>query len=112
MLKPVVDTVINGNRSCEIDPTRLDKGEEVDANLAILDAYINYALDCIFSTCDDIPSRTHNVVARKGGVPARRPLIVGRVRRTAPDDRRRVQSQRRRARCPCRRFSATCEPMC
>ena len=51
-LKPVIDAIINSNRSCEIDATRVEKGEDVETNLTVLEAYINYVLDSIFSIVD------------------------------------------------------------
>jgi Ras GTPase-activating protein 3 len=35
-LRPVLDAVLSERKPCEVDPTRLDKPEEVTANLANL----------------------------------------------------------------------------
>ena len=90
VLKLVIETIISGNRSCEIDPTRLEKGEDVDANTAILDAYINYTLDCIFSTTSPLHRRapalgpSHPTRARSGPVSSETRPLWTRLIRNAP----------------------------
>ena len=48
VLKPVMDELISANRSCEIDATRLEKGEELEANRTVLTAYIEWTANRIF----------------------------------------------------------------
>ena len=48
VLKPVMDELISANRSCEIDPSRLEKGEELEANRTVLTAYIEWTANRIF----------------------------------------------------------------
>jgi len=45
-----MDEIIKQERSCEIDPTRLEKGEEVDANKVVLLAYVDWTISRIFGT--------------------------------------------------------------
>ena len=52
VLKGVIDTITSANRSCEIDPSRVDKGEDVESNQTVLESYISLALDSIFSACE------------------------------------------------------------
>jgi len=50
VLKPIMDEIIKQERSCEIDPTRLEKGEDLEANQVVLLAYIEWTVSRIFGT--------------------------------------------------------------
>lgn len=97
-LKPVIDAIINSNRSCEIDATRVEKGEDVETNLTVLEAYINYVLDSIFS----MPGRHRR--ARWVTTAAHRPGWAGAAFVVCPQRR---QSRLRTARARCCRCLPT-----
>jgi len=49
-----MDEIISANRSCEVDSTRLEKGEEIEANRAVLQAYMDWVFKKITGILDDM----------------------------------------------------------
>ena len=46
-LKPIIDEVITTHKTCEIDPTRLSAGENLEINMANLEEYVQKTFDAI-----------------------------------------------------------------
>jgi hypothetical protein len=61
VLKPVIKSIFNENRVCELDRTRFaekttgSNSEEIEDNLSALEGYIKLVTDRIFASVDDCP---------------------------------------------------------
>eukprot|EP00117_Sycon_ciliatum_P015030 scpid53072/ scgid4063/ Ras GTPase-activating protein 1; Ras p21 protein activator; p120GAP len=53
-VKTFVNDIIASNPHCELDPNRLDKGEDIDHNLQNLTKFMGQMLDRVFSSADTI----------------------------------------------------------
>ena len=55
VLSPVIESIVSANKSCEVDPARLDKNEKLDVNWKSLTGYMNVLLNNLFGTTHNIP---------------------------------------------------------
>jgi hypothetical protein len=54
-LNLAVQELYTTTKPCEVDPTRLEKGDDVKKNFANLISYVDKITDCIFNSVDDCP---------------------------------------------------------
>ena len=55
-LKPLIDQVLGSKHSCEIDPSRLQPGESLEANQKKLEEHVELAVKCIIDSCCRCPT--------------------------------------------------------
>jgi len=55
-LTPVIDEILASKESCEVDPTRLQKGEDIKKNQKKLISHVKKVFDHIVSSIDSCPS--------------------------------------------------------
>jgi len=55
VLAPVVKEIISFKKSCELDPTRLEKGEDLNKNLKNLISLCELAVNAIFQSAPECP---------------------------------------------------------
>ena len=60
-LQPIIHEIILQNRPCELDPARLKDAGNRKENLAVLEAYIKWCLDRLFSSAKDLPIQLRHV---------------------------------------------------
>ena len=55
-MAPLIDEVLKDKESCEVDPTRLSKGEDIKKNQKRLVAYTKKFFDRILASVDNCPA--------------------------------------------------------
>lgn len=61
-LTPLIEAVYADKESCEIDPTRLEKGEDIKKNQKRLIAFTKKFFDCISNSIDHCPKYISNLL--------------------------------------------------
>jgi hypothetical protein len=63
VLGPIIHNIVQANKNCEVDPTRLDKKDDINANWKNLMGYIQAIVHAIFSNTSTFPSALRAVLA-------------------------------------------------
>jgi Ras GTPase-activating protein 3 len=53
---PLIKEIITSKKNFEVDPTRLDKGDDIKKNWKNAKAIVTEILTAIFASCDSLPS--------------------------------------------------------
>ncbi|KAI3641636.1 hypothetical protein MIR68_000333 [Amoeboaphelidium protococcarum] len=60
-LGPIIKNIVQSNKACEVDPTRLKKGDNLDMNWKNLLGYMNAIVHAIFSTQHNLPDQMREI---------------------------------------------------
>ncbi|KAI9138095.1 hypothetical protein BKA69DRAFT_1147945 [Paraphysoderma sedebokerense] len=62
-LQPIIRHILDQEKNCEIDKSRLEKSDSLENNLVALEGYIKMTVDRIFSSVEECPQSLRNVFA-------------------------------------------------